>query len=157
MLNNFKTANGKNLNKEELINEIENFIKGEEKNKYKILVGTDSENFNNQIDFVSVIVVHRVGNGARYFWKRKIIKTKINIYERLWQEAILSLNISQELIKILQSKNINFDFELHLDLSTSGKSSSVIKEIVNLIRSYGFQIKIKPESLAASKIADRLI
>jgi len=60
-------------------------------------------------------------------------------------------------LKILTSKKLNFRFELHLDLGTMGKSSSSVKEIINLVRSYGFDVKIKPESYAASKIADRLI
>jgi hypothetical protein len=157
MLEDFKSAKGEKLTKERLIKEIENFILTDEKFAYRILVGTDSEYLDYKIDFVSVIVIHRVGHGARYFWRRQIFKTRFGLHERLWQEALLSLNISQELLKILTSKKLNFRFELHLDLGTIGKSSSSVKEIINLIRSYGFDVKIKPESYAASKIADRLI
>jgi predicted RNase H-related nuclease YkuK (DUF458 family) len=157
MLEDFKSAKGEKLTKERLIKEIENFILTDERFDYRILVGTDSEYFDHKIDFVSAIVVHRVGHGARYFWKRQIFKSKFGLYERLWQEALLSLKIGQELLKILTSKKLNFRFELHLDLGTIGKSSSSVKEIINLVRSYGFNVKIKPESYAASKIADRLI
>jgi predicted RNase H-related nuclease YkuK (DUF458 family) len=157
MLEGFKSAKGEKLTKERLIKEIENFILTDEKFAYRVLVGTDSEYFDHKIDFVSVIVVHRVGHGARYFWKRQVLKTNLGLYERLWQEALLSLKIGQELLKILTSKKLNFRFELHLDLGTIGKSSSSVKEIINLVRSYGFDVKIKPESYAASKIADRLI
>jgi predicted RNase H-related nuclease YkuK (DUF458 family) len=157
MLDNFKTAKGKKLAKEKLIKEIENFILADKKFHYKILVGTDSEHYEHQVDFVSVIVVHRVGYGARYFWQRKVFNSKFGLHQRLWQEALLSLNISQELLKILTHKKLNFQFELHLDLSTIGKSSSSLKEIINLVRGYGFEVKIKPESYAASKIADRLL
>lgn len=157
VLSNFKTAKGLKLDKEKLIEEIENFILSEPKYDYKILVGTDSEHFNGQVDFVTAIVVHRVGYGARYFWSRKVFKKNFTLHERLWQEALFSLETSQELLKILIDKKLNFHFELHLDLSTNGKSSSSIKEIINLVRGYGFEVKIKPESFAASKIADRLI
>jgi predicted RNase H-related nuclease YkuK (DUF458 family) len=157
MLQCFKTAKGEKLTKAKLLKEIENFILADKKFDYKILVGTDSEHFDHKIDFVSVIVIHRVGQGARYFWCHKVYTDKFNLHERLWQEALLSLNISQELLKSLTSKSLNFRFELHLDLGTIGKSSSSVKEIINLIRSYGFDVKIKPESYAASKIADRLI
>lgn len=157
MLKNFKTAKGEKLTKDKLLNEIENFILAESDFSYKILVGTDSESYNNKIDFVSVIVVHRIGSGARYFWRRQIFNSKFNLHERLWQEALLSLTISQELLKILTQKKLNFHFELHLDLGNIGKSSSSVKEIINLIRGYGFEVKIKPESYAASKIADRLL
>lgn len=157
MLKNFKTAKGEKLTKDKLLNEIENFILAESDFSYKILVGTDSESYNNKIDFVSVIVVHRIGSGARYFWRRQIFNSKFNLHERLWQEALLSLTISQELLKILTQKKLSFHFELHLDLGNIGKSSSSVKEIINLIRGYGFEVKIKPESYAASKIADRLL
>jgi len=157
MLGDFKTAKGEKLTKERLIREIENFILADEKFPYKILVGTDSEPYDHHIDFISVIVAHRVGYGARYFWRRQVFNSKLGLHQRLWQEALLSLNIGQELLKILTDKRLNFQFELHLDLSTIGKSSSSLKEIINLIRGYGFEVKIKPESYAASKIADRLL
>jgi predicted RNase H-related nuclease YkuK (DUF458 family) len=157
MLGDFKTAKGEKLTKERLIKEIESFILADERFPYKILVGTDSEYYDHQIDFVSVIVVHRVGYGARYFWRRQVFNSKFGLHQRLWQEALLSLNIGQELLKILTHKKLNFQFELHLDLGTIGKSSSSLKEIINLVRGYGFEVKIKPESYAASKIADRLL
>jgi predicted RNase H-related nuclease YkuK (DUF458 family) len=157
MLQNFKTAKGIKLSKEKLIKEIENFIAENKKFNYKILVGTDSECYDHKIDFITVIVIHRVGFGARYFWRRQIFDPKFGLHERLWQEALLSLNIGQELLKNLTQKQLNFQFELHLDLSTTGKSSSSLKEIINLVRGYGFEVKIKPESYAASKIADRLL
>ncbi len=157
MLNEFKTAKGEKLTEKELIQEIENFILSDSKYPYKILVGTDSETFNHHIDFVTVIVVHRVGYGARYFWRREIHQKTFGLYERLWQEALLSLKVSQKLLKILTARKLDFRFELHLDLGTVGKSSSSVKEIINLVRGYGLEVKIKPESYAASKIADRLI
>ncbi len=157
MLQEFKSARGQKLTKEELIKEIKEFIAVDPKKDYRILVGTDSEYFDHKVDFITVIVVHRIGVGARYFWRREIVSKNLGLYERLWQEAILSLKISQEFLKILTNEKLNFHFELHLDLSTNGKSSSTVKEIINLVRSYGFEVKIKPEAYAASKIADRLI
>ncbi len=157
MLKGFKTAYGKNLTKELLINEIKNFILADGRYKYKILVGTDSENYDDRVDFISVIVVHRVGYGARYFWKRVSTDKKMDIYSRLWQEANISLEISKEILDVLVKEELNFEFELHLDLSTNGKSKSVVKEIINLIKGYGFEVKIKPEAYAASKIADHLL
>lgn len=157
MLTEFKTAKGEKLDGKSLIAEIENFILADKKYEYRVLVGTDSECFDHQIDFITVIVVHRIGYGARYFWKRQIVKTQYSLSQRLWQEALFSLAVSQDLLKILTSKDLNFRFEFHLDLGNVGKSSSSIKEIINLIRGYGFEVKVKPESYAASKIADRLL
>jgi predicted RNase H-related nuclease YkuK (DUF458 family) len=81
----------------------------------------------------------------------------MDLFTRLWEEANLSLEISKEILEELIKERLEFDFELHLDLSTTGKSKSVVKEIINLVKGYGFEVKIKPEAYAASKIADHLL
>lgn len=156
-LGNFRTAKGEKLSEDDLFLEIERFLKEDDRFEYKILVGSDSEAKETNVDFVIVIVVHRVGYGARYFWKRMALPSFAHLRDRLWQEAIFSLELSQELLKKLLVKNLNFHFEVHLDVGENGKSKSVVKEIIALVRSYGFNVKVKPESYAASKIADRLI
>ncbi len=156
-LKDFKTAYGKKLTKDLLIKEIKDFILADERYRYRILVGTDSEVQENGIEFISVIVVHRVGYGARYFWKKICINKKIDLFTRLWEEANVSLEVSREILEELIKEKLEFDFELHLDLSTNGKSKSVVKEIINLVKGYGFEVKIKPEAYAASKIADHLL
>lgn len=157
MIEGFKTAYGQKISINEIVSIIKNFILEKPEYNYKLFVGTDSENREKNIEFISVIVVHRVGYGARYFWKRVVSKKKFDLYSRLWQEALFSLNISEKLFRFLINEKLKFDFEVHLDLGVNGKSRSVIKEIINLIKSYGFEVKIKPESYAASKIADHLL
>ncbi|GIW65760.1 MAG: hypothetical protein KatS3mg094_279 [Candidatus Parcubacteria bacterium] len=156
MLEGFRSANGQNISSQEILKIIETFILEKPEYKYKIFIGTDSENKEKITEFISVIVVHRVGYGARYFWKKISTNKKIDLYSRLWQEAILSLELSKKILKLLLKKNLKFNFEVHLDLGINGKSKSVIKELINLIRGYGLEVKIKPESYAASKIADHL-
>lgn len=157
MLDGFKRANGKTIKKGELLEEIEKFMLEDDDFEYKVLVGTDSEAYESRVEFITVIAIHRMGKGGRFFWKKEWQNKPFSLYERLWQEAIISLNTSQQLLKELNDKNLNFSFELHLDLGTNGKSKSMIKEIINLIKSYGFIVKTKPESYAASKVADKLL
>ncbi|MDT7868270.1 MAG: ribonuclease H-like YkuK family protein [Candidatus Pacebacteria bacterium] len=157
MLSGFKKANGELLSKEELLKTIENFIKEDRNFEYKVMVGTDSEMFERKVEFISVIAVHRLGRGGRFFWKKTLFNKPLALYDRLWQEAIISLNISEALIKELNKKNLTFSFELHLDLGTNGKSHSTIREIISLVKSYGFEVKTKPFSYAASKVADKLL
>ena len=155
-LTGFKTGKGLKVEEKKLIEEIKNFILADRNFKYKVIVGTDSEVQKDRIEFISVIVVHRVGNGARFFWKRSFTNS-IDLYSRLWQEALFSLELSKALLSKLIKEKLEFEFEVHLDLGTNGKSNSVIKEIINLIRGYGFEVKVKPHSFAASKIADHLL
>jgi hypothetical protein len=153
----FKTADGKRLSAGELIDEIKKFMLADDRFSYRILIGTDSENQEAAIDFVTAIVVHRIGIGARYFWRRKVVPKHYDFHQRLWQEALMSLEISKSLLKLLTEAKLSFGFELHLDLGNNGRSQSVIKELINLVRGHGFEVKVKPEAYAASTIADKLI
>lgn len=156
-LKNFRTASGQKLTEEQLLLEIEEFLKQDNRFDYKILVGSDSEVKEKSVDFVTAIVIHRVGQGARYFWKRIVLPSFSNLQDRLWQEVMLSLEISQKLLAKLIDKNLRYHFEVHLDVGENGKSKSVVKEVISLVRSYGFDVKVKPDSYAASKIADWLL
>lgn len=155
-LKGFRTAKGLKIEEKRLIEEIKNFILFDKNFKYKVIVGTDSEDHKDKVEFISVIVVHRIGYGARFFWKRSFTNST-DLYSRLWQEALFSLELSKELLFKLIEEKLEFEFEVHLDLGTNGKSNSVVKEIINLIRGYGFEVKVKPYSFAASKIADHLL
>lgn len=155
-LSGFRTAKGLKIPKALLLREISDFILENRNYKYKILVGTDSEEQRDRVEFISVIVVHRIGYGARYFWKKQYADY-LDFRSRLWQEALFSLEISRELLKNLINEMLDFNFEVHLDIGNNGKSKNVVSELINLIKGHGFQVKVKPESFAASKIADHLL
>lgn len=157
VIEDFKTAQGQRLSASQLISEIKNFMLADDRFSYRLLIGTDSENQEATIDFVTAIVVHRVGAGARYFWRRRVVPKRYDFHQRLWEEALMSLEISKALLKFLTEAELNFAFELHLDLGNNGRSQSVIKELINLVRGHGFEVKVKPEAYAASTIADKLI
>ncbi|HEX68148.1 MAG TPA: hypothetical protein ENG13_03675, partial [bacterium] len=44
---------------------------------------------------------------------------------------------------------------IHADIGGNGETKDMIKEVAGLIRGNGFEPKIKPESFAASIVADR--
>ena len=67
----FNTSLGLKLNTRQVIAEIIRFMQEDDKRRYKIIIGTDSaRDEDNTADFVTAIIVHRVGNGGRYFWRR---------------------------------------------------------------------------------------
>lgn len=141
----------------DLPREIANFINEDRLKKYSVIIGTDSEQKNGLAEFVSVIVVHRIGNFGRYFWyKHKDIKT-YNLKDRIYKEALFSLELAQNLIRDLKEKikHPHYGVEIHVDIGENGPSREMIKEIVGMIRGNGFEAKIKPESYAATKIADK--
>ena len=136
---------------------IKDFMATDKKSRYEIIVGTDSQKFDkNSFDFVSALIVHRVGFGGIYFWKREIIRKKMSLKERIYTEATLSLQTAEIFIKFLKTNGISrYNIQIHVDIGHNGETRAMIAEVVGMIRGSGYQIKIKPESYAASKVADR--
>jgi len=153
--NRFNSPNGKSFSYKELLKELLFYIKSDSKEKYKVVIGTDSAN-HGTTDFVSAIVVYRVGHGGRFFWRRVNQKKINNLRERIYQEVMISLKLAEEILfNLSQNKNINFDFEVHVDIGSKGKTKEMLQEIIGMVRGSGFNIKTKPESYGASKVADK--
>jgi len=151
----FSSPSGKSFSYQELVKELLFYIKSDPTEKYKVVIGTDSSN-HGTTDFVSAIVVYRVGHGGRFFWRR-VNQKKINsLRERIYQEVMISLKLAEEILfNLSQNKNINFDFEVHVDIGSKGKTKEMLQEIIGMVRGSGFNVKTKPESYGASKVADR--
>lgn len=153
----FTTPLGLKLNTRQVIDEIVNFMKEDDKKSYKVIIGSDSEKRKDDMaDFVTAILVHRVGNGGRYFWKRVELDKIYNLRSRIIQEVMFSLEIAQEVLAILKNSDApHFEFEVHADVGENGETKTMISEVVGMIRAYNFEARTKPESYAASKVADR--
>lgn len=151
----FNSPSGKLFSYGELVKELLFYIKSDPTEKYKVVIGTDSAN-HGTTDFVSAIVVYRVGHGGRFFWRR-VNQKKINsLRARIYQEVMISLKLAEEILfNLSQNKNINFDFEVHVDIGSKGKTKEMLQEIIGMVRGSGFNVKTKPESYGASKVADR--
>lgn len=123
----------------------------------RLIIGTDSQPKNGEgIDFISVIVVHRVGFGGIYFWRRCVEKKKLVLRNRIYQEATLSLTTAEEFLALFRNDGITrYDLEIHVDIGQGGETREMIAEIVGMVRSSGFIVKTKPDAYGASKVADR--
>jgi hypothetical protein len=157
MNENFFSSDGRTLDKRKIVEEIHDYILVSPASRYKIIVGSDSQPLSFQnADFVTAIVVHRVGNGGRYFWRRLGNARVFSLRDRILKEVMLSLETSVEILKILKDNiDTQFDFEVHVDVGTNGKTSELISEVTGMIRAYNFPFKTKPESYAASSVADK--
>ncbi len=121
------------------------------------MIGTDSERLsNNRADFVTAVVVHRLGNGGRYFWRRIEHHSIHTLRDRIIKEALISLDLAKEVLEELKKASApEFDFEIHVDVGEHGPTKPMIQEVVGMIRANNFEAKTKPESYAASSVADR--
>jgi predicted RNase H-related nuclease YkuK (DUF458 family) len=154
------------LTPEEVVEEIFHYLDEKPEKFYEIVVGCDSSS-GKTISFPVAIVVLRQGAGGRFFlnkirYPQEFNKRFKNIYYRVLNEVLISCEIALELKKNLEEeikkrkKDYNFRFQyIHADIGEEGKTKDMIKEVIGLIKSNGFEAKIKPHSFAASIIADR--
>ncbi|MEX2052768.1 MAG: ribonuclease H-like YkuK family protein [Candidatus Paceibacterota bacterium] len=149
----------------QVVDDVVEFINEDSKSKYAVVVGTDSEGLTQAngrpgiAEFVSVVTVHRVGKHGRFFWKRMSGVVTYDRHDRMLKEASFSLELAQRVVAQLRGKlsDDKYEFEIHLDIGQNGPTKIMIQEIVGMITGSGFKAKIKPDSYAANKVADRYV
>ena len=141
---------------EQVVSMIVESMAQDAKARYEILVGTDSSSGSEQVDFVSAIVLHKVGKGGRYFWTRRKEGNVPSLRQKIWREAWLSFELAQRLLKRLSACSLlQFNLEIHVDIGESGRTKTMIDEVVGMIIGSGFAVRIKPQAYAASSVADK--
>jgi predicted RNase H-related nuclease YkuK (DUF458 family) len=153
----FNSSLGMKITADEVVQEVIAFMRADATRKYKVTIGTDSELLNTKnADFVTAIVVHRIGNGGRYFWRRFELGKFHTLRDRIIREVLISLEVAQDVLTELKKSDLpEFEFEIHADIGVNGPTNAVIQEVMGMIRAHNFEAKMKPESYAASNVADR--
>lgn len=139
-----------------MVDEIISMLASAPADLFSLVVGTDSQTYYGEAEYVTAIVVHRVGKGGRYFWRRVVERKPKTLRDRIWREAWLSYETAQDLIGALKERGI-FDcqLEIHVDIGRGGRTRELVEEVVGAIRSIGFYVRTKPEAYAASVVADK--
>lgn len=141
---------------DQVLDEIVIIMEEDPRDHYEIMVGSDSHSLPGEVNFVSAIIVHRVGKGGRYFWCRQRQQRIYTLRQKIYHEATLSFELAQLLMEELQRRTVlDYDLEIHVDVGRVGKTRELIDEVVGMIVGSGFQVKIKPDSCAASSVADK--
>ena len=70
---------------------------------------------------------------------------------------VWDLDIAEKIVPIIREKisPAKYDLEIHIDVGALGPTRSMIKEVVGMVNGNGFVAKTKPESWAASSVADK--
>lgn len=150
------------LDFEDVVASLFTFIREDPERQYRIIIGTDSRDIQEDPPvraFVTALIVHRVGFGGRYFWRRVYMRNIRTIRDIIYREAFLSLQVSQKLVELLHrfpgNHLSNYNVEIHIDVGQNGPTRNLIREVVGMVESMGFVAKVKPESFGASHIAHR--
>jgi len=124
-----------------------------------IYIGTDSKVFSSKgeamVAFVTVIILHYGSSkGAKIFKSHRTDRYYGQIRQRLMTEVTDAIEAGLAIADDIEDRA----FEIHLDINrdTRYKSSDLVKEATGyVLGTLGFEPKLKPDSFAASSVADR--
>ena len=155
--NDFKSPTHGPLDFEKVLEKLLEYIGHEPGLEYELIIGTDSLLSNgSHAEFVSAIVVHRKNRGGIYFWSKRAETSMHTLRQRIFQEALYSIRLAEQLLERLKQMNIiDFNLTIHVDVGPNGETKQMIHEIVGMVKGNGFAVKTKPESYGASSVADR--
>jgi predicted RNase H-related nuclease YkuK (DUF458 family) len=123
--------------------------------RYNLIIGTDSF-LGQQTVFVTALIIHRVGHGGRYFYKKERRRKIESIRQRVIYEATMSIELASVVREKLSENGYKrLPVEIHLDVGENGDTRDIIKELVGMVRGSGYEAVTKPDSYGASKVADR--
>lgn len=141
---------------EAMFAEIMEFMAQSPDDRYRLIIGTDSQ-LRDETIFVTAVIIHKQGKGARYFFRRERRRKIDSLRQRILFEASMSLNVAGQLAEALTRNGHadDLDVEIHLDIGRGGETRDLIREVVGMVVGSGFDAKIKPESYGASTVADK--
>lgn len=140
---------------DQMFEDISRYVNEDPEATYRLIVGTDSR-ARDDIIFVTAVVLHRVGKGARYYYEKRKHGKLASLRQRIYYETALSLSLGSKIAaRLAQDGWSNLDLEIHLDIGQEGATKSMIREVVGMVTGSGFDAKIKPESYGASTVADK--
>ena len=154
----------------EMIYNLADYMEEAPREKYRLIIGSDSKTNGRtgkkDVEFITAVVIHMQGRGGRYFWQRNIIDNIHSLRQKIYEETNLSLAAAQNVLnglnkylesseKISPENSFKYELEIHVDIGQEGPTREMIKEIVGMVNGFGFSARVKPESYAASKVADK--
>jgi len=144
------------LSFDRMFEEIVAFVHEAPDATYTLIIGSDSQAREHEVHFVTAVVIHRVGRGARYFYQKRSHRPMASLRQKIFYETSLSLALAGRIAERLsENGNAKLNVEIHLDIGQTGDTRGLIREIVGMVTGSGFDAKIKPESYGASKVADK--
>jgi predicted RNase H-related nuclease YkuK (DUF458 family) len=124
-----------------------------ERDDIKIYIGSDSQNLKSRTIYASVIVLHYGNNGCHVIYSRRY-RPKENDFSRHWHEVQDSIDIA----KWMESNGLRKPDYIDLDFNPDPKyrSNAILRSALGYVESMGYCPRHKPDSIAATYVADRL-
>jgi len=135
----------------ESVPDIVSFVREATKGGQAVHVGTDSLQVSRFTEYVTVVVILNPPNGGRVEYLREVVKRENSLRKRLLEEVWRSVVLGLELQDAV-ANTISIHVDANVD--TRYRSSDYVKELTSLVVSQGFRMVLKPDSWAASHVAD---
>lgn len=138
-----------------LVSDIVDYVRTDKTAEYRLIIGTDSHT-KQGTHMVTAIIIQRVGKGARYFYRHSHHLSMQSLRQKLFYETALSLDVVFALRdKLSKSLLVGLKIEIHVDAGYVGPTRELIREVIGMVVANGLVAKVKPNSFAASSVADR--
>ena len=154
MTEKWKRFNGKDI--EDLGNTILSDIASSDTEDLEFYIGGDSQSSLNNVKFTVAIIVIKKGKGGRGYYKSTVpLETNLSLQQRLFMETFKAVKVALWLNPLLESIGYKVN-EIHTDLNPNPNYASyeMVHTCLGYIRGMGFEGKAKPDSWAASSVAD---
>jgi len=145
----WKSLSGKPI--QDLVAAVQELLRGD---REIIHIGSDSQNYGQATHYVTVVAVVEPGAGGRVLYQRRSIPRAHSLAHKLFHEAELSLEIAQVL-----ARSFAHDIVVHVDANEDLRnlSSQYVRSLAGMVLGHGFQVRVKPDSWAATHVADSLV
>lgn len=122
----------------------------------EVHIGSDSQQSGRFTEYVTVIVLLQKGKGGRAFYIQERVSRVKSLRERLMKEVWMSVNVGLELNAHMAETN---GLTIHVDANPNlkFKSSDHVQELAGMVVGQGFKTLLKPDSWAASHLADHVV
>ena len=150
----WKRLNGDDI--EDLSNTILSDISNSDSEDLEFYIGGDSHWNNGKVKFTVAIIMIKKGKGGRGYYKNIIpLQTTMTLQQRLFMETFKAVKVALWLNPLLESIGYKVN-EIHTDLNPNPNYASyeMVHTCLGYIRGMGFEGKAKPDSWAASSVAD---
>lgn len=139
----------------EMFRHLVGYMEDEPDQRYHVIIGTDSI-LADDTNFVTAVIVHKVGHGGRYFYRKFRNRKIASLRQRILFETSLSLEIAHLLTSELSRNGYSkLPVEIHLDVGQNGETKKVVREVVGMVSGSGYAAVIKPDAYGATKVADK--
>ena len=154
------TGSNKEISRENMLKTVKDKVRNEKLIGHTIvlLIGCDSQvvvtDETESVVFATAIAIHVKGHGGIFFIRKKKEDKRMHLSTRLFEEVTMAID-EAELLKEHNILDTVDKVEIHVDAGKNGSSRDYASALKGMIEGFGYKGYIKPESMAASVIADK--